>query len=170
MKQSIKNVLLIIGFFLMLIVAYQYSFSNTLEVKRELDSIKKQVEQKSGSLQNINSLKEKEAYFDAFISENRIGNSSLQNNLLKVLNEHAGENSFKIINFKEPHVKANDISIVTSFQFSLEGEYLSIEEVLYKLEKDYSFGSLSSISFERKKDYRLHKNFLQCSVVVQNVE
>lgn len=170
MKQSTKNVLLIGGFFLILVVAYQYSFSKTFEVKRELDSLKKEVEQNSGSFQNINSLGEKETDIDAYISENRIGNTSLQNNLLKVLNEQAGEKSYKIINFKEPHIQKNKNGTITSFRFSLEGEYLSIQEVLYKLEKDYSFGSLSHISFERKKDYRLNRNYLQCSVLVQNIE
>lgn len=170
MKQTTKNIVLVTGFCLVLIVAYQYSVAKTFEVKRELDNIKKQVEQNSGSFKNINSLEEKEAQFDSFIAMNRIENTSLQNNLLKVLNEHAGEKSFKIINFKEPHVEATDKSIVTSFQFTLEGDYMAVQEVLYKLEKEYSFGSLTHISFERKKDYRLHKNFLHCTVLVQNIQ
>lgn len=171
MKQSTKNVVLVAGFFLVLLVAYQYSFSKTFEVKRELHNVKKQVEQSSESLQNLNFLKEKEAHLNSFISDNRFGNNtSLQNDLLKILNDNAGEKSFKIINFKEPHIQKNKNATITSFLFSLEGEYFSIQEVLYKLEKDYSFGSLSHISFERKKDYRLNRNYLQCSVLVQNVE
>ncbi len=169
MKQSTKNFLLITGFFLVLMVAYQYSFSKTFEVKRELDNIKSQVEQNSRSHQNQTSLKEKEAQFDTFIAGNRIGNTSPQNNLLKVLNEHAEEKSYKIIKFKEPHVVANDNSIVASYQFTLEGNYRALQEVLYKLEKDYNFGSLSSISFERKMDHQLNRSFLQCTIFVRSI-
>lgn len=172
MKQSTKNVLLIAGFFLILVVAYQYSFSKTLEIKRELDELNMQVAQNSGSVPNINSLKGKEIYLDSIIAKNRTEDTSLQNSLLKALNEHSELWSYKIISFKEPHVQIaeNGQNKITSFQFVLQGEYKNLEEILYKLENDYSFGSLSNINLERKKDYRLNKNFLQCDILIQYIE
>ena len=172
MKQSTKNILLIAGFSLILAVAYQYSFSKTFEVKRELNNLRTLVKQNSGSLQNINSLEEKEKYLESVIQENRIGYTSLQNRLLQVLNNHSKENSFKIVSFKEPHVtiSQSDEEKNTSFQFALEGEYKALEKILFILETEHNFGSLSHLSFERKKDYRMSKSFLQCSVVVQNIE
>jgi hypothetical protein len=153
MKQSSKNFLLIAGFFLVLLVAYQYSFSKTFEVMNELEELKIQVEQNSGSLQNIHSLKTKEVYLDSIISGNRVGNTSLQNNLLQVLNKHSEELSYKIISFKEPHIHSgeNGQSKITSIQFVLEGQYKNLEEILYILEKDFSFGSLAHVKFERKR-------------------
>lgn len=172
MKQSTKNFLLIAGFLMVLLVAYQYSFSKTFEVMNELEELQFQVEQNSSSLQNIHSLETKEVYLDSIISVNRIGKTSLQNNLLQVLNEYSEELSYKIISFKEPHIHAEEggKTKITSIQFVLEGQYRNLEEILYKLEKDYSFGALSHVKFERKKDYRLNKSYLQCSVVVQNIE
>lgn len=172
MKQSNKNLLLIVGFIVILGIAYQYSFSKTIQVKEELEDLQLQVYKNSYSLDKQAILEKKENYLDSIIIKNRLGGSSLQNNLLKVLNDFSRDLSYRIISFKEPHVQQSKdgTGTVTSFQFVLEGEYKDLEEILYKLEKDYSFGSFSHINFERKKNYRLNKNFLQCSVVVQNVE
>lgn len=172
MKQATKNILLVTGFFLLLAVAYQYSFLRTFEVKNQLEELETQIGQNSGSHQDIIALEKKEVYLDSLIYRNRNGTTSLQNNLLKVLNEQSSGNNLKIVNFKEPHVQKveGEQSKTTSFQFVLEGNYKSLEGLLLILERDYSFGSLSHVSFNRIKNYRLNKDFLQCSVVVQNVE
>ena len=171
MKQSTKNSLLIIGFLLAILFAYQFSFSRTLETKSRLDSLKLQIDQNKLGSQNILGLKSKDIYLDSIIEISRNESTSLQNNLLNILNKNSQEYSFKIINFKEPHLGVTpDSTHTTSFQFTLEGKYKDLERVLYKLENEYSLGSLSHISFEKKKDYRLNKTFLQCSVIVQNVE
>lgn len=160
------------GFVIVLFIAYQYSFSRTFDIKNELDEIQLQMRENISSPNDIKSLEKKEEYLDSIISKNRTGSISLQNNLLKVLNEFSDDYSYKIISFKEPHLEIleKEGSRITSFQFVLEGEYKNLEEILFRLEKDYSFGSLSHVSFERKKDYQLNRNFLQCSVVVQNTE
>ena len=172
MTQSSKNILMVTGFFLVLLLAYRYSFSKTLEVKNELKDLKTQVEQSSGAPQNMDLLEEKEKHLDSLISGNRIGYTSPQNRLLQVLNDYSQKITFKIIRFKEPHVAISqgDENKITSFQFVLEGEYKALEKLLFLLETEHNFGSFSHVSFETKKDYRLNRNFLQCSVVVQYIE
>lgn len=171
MKQTTKNSILIIGFLLAVLFAYQFSFSKTLETKSRLDSLKLQIDQSKLGSQNILGLRSKETYLDSIIENNRNESTSLQNNLLNILNKNSLEYSFKIINFKEPHFGVSpDSTHITSFQFTLEGKYKDLEELLYKLENEHSLGSLSHISFEKKKDYRLNKTFLQCSMILQNVE
>lgn len=165
--------MLVLGFFLVLGIAYQYSFSRTIQIKEELEDLQEQISMNSHPLSSLASLEEKETKLDSIISRNILGSTSLQNNLLKVLNEFSEDISYKVISFKEPHVnilKNSTNSRITSYQFVLEGDYKNLERILYLLEKDYSFGSFSHINFERKKDYRLNRNYLQCSVVIQNAE
>lgn len=170
MKQSTKNLLLVAGFMMAIIVAYQYSFSKTIETRDRLEALKSQIANNSQTSINRMNLEAKEIYLDSIINKNRAGNSSLQNNLLKVLNHYSEKYSYKIISFEEPHVQVfQDSSDITSFQFTLEGEYINLEKLLYELESDYSFGALSHINFEKKKDYRNNSNYLQCMVLVQHV-
>ncbi|MBZ9731347.1 hypothetical protein LB467_16785 [Salegentibacter sp. JZCK2] len=172
MKQKTKNNLLVGGFVLVLVISYQYSFSRTLKVKMDLEDVEQQIEQTAATIKDSKGLRLKEIYFDSIIKANRAESHSLQNNLLEVLNRHSGEYDYKIIDFKEPHVQDLDDKqgVITSFRFILEGEYKNIEKILYKLENDHSFGSVSHIGFEKKKDYKLNKIFLQCSILVQYIE
>lgn len=169
MNQSIKNILLVVGFFLVLLAAYQFSFSRTIEIKNKLTDLEIQVKQASASVRNIAILEEKEKNLDSLISNNKIGYTSPQNRLLQALNDYSQKSYFKIISFKEPHVTTlhGDQNKISSFQFVLEGEYKALEQLLFLLETEHNFGSLSHLSFEIKKDYRLNKNFLQCSVLIQ---
>ncbi len=163
--------MLLAGFILILILAYTYSFSKTFEVKDRLNELNLQIAENSNRSFNQAELGGRELYLDSIIDKGLAGSNSLQNNLLEVLNDYSTKLSFKIISFQQPHIYAfEDKTEITSFQFVLEGKYEALEKTLYELEKNYSFGSLSHISFEKKKNYRLNKVFLQCSVVMQNVK
>lgn len=170
MKQGTKNILLVLGFISILILAYNYSFSTTFEVKEQLDDLNMQIAENSNSGLSQTDLEGKERFLDSIIKKNNSGNS-LQNDLLEVLNKHSKEHDFKIVSFRQPHHYLNeDQTEITSFQFELEGKYENLEHILHILEKDHSFGSLSHISFEKKKDYKMNKEFLQCRILVQNVK
>lgn len=170
MKQGTKNILLLLFFVLLLFLAYQYSFTKTFELKGKLEQLHLQNSPNLQSEINQEDLNERELFLDSIINKNFTG-SSLQNDLLEVLNKNSRDKAFKIITLNEPHSYiSEDNSETTSYSFVLEGNYQDLEKVLYKLEKNYSFGNLAHINFEKKKDYRLNKEFLVCSVVVQNVK
>lgn len=171
MKQRTKNYLLITAFILVLIVAYKFSFSKTLTVKKEFEDLEMKISTGKQASVNPEALKSKESYLDSIIDKNKLKNISLQNSLLQVLNENGKKGSVKIIAFKEPHIFIKESNLKqTSFQFILEGNYKDLEDVLFLLENEYSFGSLSHISFLKKKDYKLNKDFLQCLVIIQHLE
>lgn len=169
MKQGTKNILLLLFFVLLLFLAYQYSFTKTFELKAKLEQLHLQNSPNLQSETNQYDLNERELFLDSIINKNFSG-SSLQNDLLEVLNKNSKDKSFKIISLNEPHLYiSEDNSETTSYRFVLEGNYQDLEKVLYTLEKVYSFGNLAHINFEKKKDYRLNKEFLVCSVLLQNV-
>lgn len=164
-----KNILLIIGFLLLAFLAYNFSILKTLDVKDQLIEIKQQIKDKSLLTTNYQNLVTKEIYLDSVIGSEK-SQTSVQNELLEILNTGSRELNFKIMAFNEPHKFVyEDKTETTSFQFILEGPYGGIEKMLYNLENNYSFGTISHIKFEKKKDFRLNKVFLQCSVLMQNV-
>ena len=170
MRQPNKNILLSVSFVLILVIAYLFSFSNTLETKEELEELKQQIKQTSALSYNKASLHQKEAYLDSVISHTKTGKGSLQNNLLNTLNKYSEDLDYKIIDFKEPHLyTSQDSRKITSLEFTLEGRYKSLEQILYKLEKEYIYGSVSHLSFEKKKDYRTNRKYLQAVVLIRNL-
>lgn len=94
--------------------------------------------------------------------------SSVQNYLLEFLNTKSESVDFTILEFKEPHVFSQNGATTTSYRFTLEGSYEEIEQVLYSLEQEYNFGRIAHVHFEKKKDYRKGKNYLECFVIIES--
>lgn len=172
MNQSTKNYLLVAGFLVTVGIAYQFSFSKTMEMRKELTSLKAQFLLNSRSKTSFKTLVEREKELDSIIAADIPFHTTLQNSLLKELNEITENHSLKIINFNKPHVFLPEGSgnKITTFQFSLEGDYKNLEKAIYLLETHHRFGSVSHLSFHRKKDYKQNKKFLECEILMNKLE
>ncbi len=168
MTQKNKNILLVAGFIIGLIITYQLAFSQTFAIKRELNSLKEQ----SVGFENLASLSsilhQREKFADSVLNKNNFKNISVQNNLLEFLNDEATGRSFSITNFKEPHIAAENNIPLASYQFTLQGNFNELLEVIYKLEQAYNFGKISHVSFEKKRNHRQRKDYLECSVIIES--
>ena len=164
-----KNILLVLGFVLLLIIAYQFAFSKTLAIKKEINSL----ETKSIAFQNVGNLfatlDYRIRYADSILGKNNLKNSSVQNNLLDFLNRQSTTNQFTISDFSEPHRFTENEVTITSYRFSIVGGFRDILEMIYKLEQEQAFGKIVHIHFEKKRDYRMGKDFLECFVVVESL-
>jgi len=163
-----KNIALVVGFILTLLLAYQFAISKTLDLKNEVSSM-------SGEALKFQSLPQMQAnlyqqgiFLDSVLATNNIKDISIQNNLLEYLNSRSEELPIAISNFSEPHIYSDDDAPKTSYAFLLKGDYFSILETIYQLEQEYNFGSVKHVSFEKKFDYRKRKNFLECSIIIES--
>ena len=113
-------------------------------------------------------LKQKEIYYDSLLTRFQIDESSVQNNLLKVINSFATHNKLKVVSFLEPHlIKTNDL-VVKTYDFTLEGDYNTINQLIYLLEQETKFGEVISLHFEKKKNYRTGRFYLQARVLLKS--
>lgn len=170
MKLQQKHSILIVGFLLLVGVAYQFAFSKTLEIKQTYDNLKTQDELFSSISQNIHILKQEEIYYNSLLEKYQISaESSFQNNLLTLLNEFSETNKMKVINFVDPHIfKYNNVKQET-YVFTLEGDFNSIVNSIFNLEQHHKFGNIISVQFIKKKNYKNYKEFLQCTIFLQRV-
>ncbi len=169
MIQKNKNRILILGFILALFTCYHLAFSKTIETKKQLNSLINQ----SVNFKNITKLStnlyHREKYVDSVLKKNNFKNLSIQNNLLEFLNEQSQVNKFLITAFLEPHNFTLDNATITSYQFTLKGNFNNLLGVIYSLEQNYNFGKIKHINFEKKRDYRKRKEELLCFVVLENM-
>ncbi|HNP66315.1 MAG TPA: hypothetical protein PKH16_00285 [Aequorivita sp.] len=114
-------------------------------------------------------LEKREQFVDSILSLNNMKGNSVQNNLLDFLNSKSESGDFIISDFNEPHTFSQDGATITSYRLTLEGSYDEIEQVLYSLEQEYNFGKISHVHFEKKKDYRRGKDYLECFVIVESL-
>ncbi len=165
-----KNHIYLLGLLLAIICSYYFSFSKTIETKRQLTSLRSEV-LGFENLANLSyNLKNKEHFLDSVLVKNNLKNTSVQNSLLDFLNEESSKTSVKIVAFEKPHSNVNDGVNLISYQFTLTGSYEKIEQIIYKIEQETGYGNVSHVSFEKKRDYRKRKTFLYANVIIENYD
>ncbi|WP_458628620.1 hypothetical protein [Winogradskyella sp. PC D3.3] len=168
MSKKQKNIALIIGFLIALILCYQLAISNTLQQKKQYNALKAQELLFKNAPKQLSLLKQKEVYYDSLLTKYQLDGSSIQNNLLKVINVFANDNNLKVVSFLEPHtISKNDLTINT-YEFELEGNYNAINQLIFQLEQQTKFGEIINLHFEKKKNFRSGKYYLQASVLLRS--
>ncbi len=166
-----KNIALLGGFVILLWLTYQLSIAKTFEAKNRHDSLFDQKELISNVPQQISYLKQQNEYFNSVLEKNKItAESSFQNNLLQIINSYATKNQLKIINFNEPHKAIKNDAVLKTYSFTVQGSFNQILQLLQTLEQYGNYGKMISINFNKKKNYKTNKSFLQCTVLLQRIE
>lgn len=168
MTNKTKNVVLIIGFLLALTLCYQLAISKTVTLKKEYNTLKYEETLFENTPKQVSMLQQKQQYYDGLLSKYQLNGSSVQNNLLKTINKFADSANIKVIGFLEPHVILNEDLKISTYQFSLEGDFNALLKLIHKLEQGTKFGEITHIAFEKKTNFRTGQVFLQAHVLLKS--
>ena len=168
MTKQQKNTVLIVSFVMALILCYQLAIKNTLQLKDQHKHLVNEAVSLKNAPQQLSLLKQKNIYYDSLLTKFQLNDSSIQNNLLKVINTYASTNALKVVNFLEPHISENDNLVIKTYDFTLEGTYNTINQLIYLLEQKTKFGEIISLHFEKKKNYRTGRFYLQARVLLKS--
>lgn len=170
MKQRTKNTILVIGFVMIVIMAYKYAISNTLQLHNDYKSLKKDADIYNNLPLQLAALKQKEKYYDSLLIKYQLNGNSVQNSMLSTINAYAEKHNLKIVSFLEPHQIIEQDLIINTYKFTLEGGYNAIVNLLHQLEQKTKFGEIINLNFEKKKNYRSGTYYLQASVLLSGIE
>ena len=166
-----KNIALLIGLVLLLWVANRLSFSKTFALKKQYEISQKEQKLFSNVSQKLVSLQQQNVYYDSILKSKKISTeSSFQNNLLQTITSFADTTNTKVVAFKDPHEFKDNTTLINTFSFTLRGNFSKIVQLIYILEQHYKLGKIVSVNFEKKKNYRRNINFLECTILLQQVE
>jgi len=168
MTNKTKNIVLVAGFIVVLILSYQFAISNTVALKKQFNDLKTQELLFKNAPKQLSLLKQKQNYYNGLLKKYQLGKGSLQNNLLKTINAYSDAYNFKVIHFLEPHLTQKEDITIKTYQFTLEGDYNTILMLIYKLEQDTKFGEIKSLHFKKEKNYRTGKHFLQAKILLKS--
>lgn len=168
MSNKTKNIFVIGGFVLALILCYQLAISKTVALRKEYRDLKQQEILFEGTPKQVSLLKQKEIYYDSLLSRYQLHGSSVQNNLLKTINTFADSTNLKVVSFLEPHIMhSNDLNIST-YQFTLEGDFNAILKLIHQLEQGTKFGEIINLHFEKKTNFRTGTFYLKAHVLLKS--
>lgn len=168
MTQKTKNILLIGGFLVSLFICYKWAISNTLEQYNQYQELKKEQALFKNIPKQLSVLKSKETYYDSLLTTYKLKGSSVQNNLLKFINDYATKNQVQVVHFAEPHIIEKNDLVVKTYDINLQGGYNNLNELIYLLEQETKFGEVISLHFEKKKNFRTNKNYLQARILLKS--
>ncbi len=168
MNSKSKNIVLIIGFLVLIVLCYNFAISRTLKLKQELNALTIEEQHLKNAPKQLSLLKQKEKYYDSILGKYQINGSSIQNNLLKTITSFADTHNIKIVSFLEPHSIEKDNFSIKTYRFSIEGDYNSILNLIYFLEQKTRYGEIINLHFEKQKDFRKNTSYLQAHVLLKS--
>lgn len=169
MSRIKKNSLLLVGFVLLFILACKFSFLKTIEIKKQYHLLLEQTGQKISSDNDLHYLRKQHKYYDSILVKHQIfSKTTFHNKLLITLNEICKIKTLKLLKFEKPLVlEINKNAIQETYQFSVQGSYIDIVSLIFKLEQELKMGKIASVSFEKKKNFKKAKEFLECKIYLQ---
>jgi len=171
-SQLLKNkiVALLIGFVFVLVLSYSLAISKTLDIRKQYKTLKNEESQFNNLSQQLSMLHKKDAHLDSILASLNLGNTSIENNLLRVVNQETDKNDLKVMDFDPPHTYQMDGTTYKTFNFVLRGNFTDILKTIHTLEMKSSFGEVAHIEFIKQKNYRTSKYFLEATILIQKIE
>ncbi|GGI58503.1 hypothetical protein [Winogradskyella haliclonae] len=149
-------------------VSYKYAISKTLDLKQEYSQLEIQSELYKDMPTQLAILKKREKYYDSLLTKFQINKGSIQHNLLKTLNRISEEKNVQLTSFVAPHVVQEKGLLAKTYQFTLEGNYNNILELVHHLEQNTKFGEILNLQFEKKKLRKTRKVYLKAKVYLKS--
>lgn len=165
-----KNKYLALSIILMLLLSYYLAIDKTLLLRRESIRLEKQSEQYSNIPKKLNLLLQKNKYYDSVLDGMDFNDTSIQNNLIRTINQTAKSHDVKVMDFNQPHEYQIGETTEFTYSFNLNGNFIDILNVLYKIEEKGSFGNIVHLDFEKTRDYKTNKSSLNATALIQQVK
>jgi len=170
MKLNYKNKVLFLGVALLLLSSYYLAIDKTLVLRQESQFLSNEVLRFTEVPRKLSDLQHRVMYYDSILTTMDLGNTSLQNNLLKSINREAEKNNTQVMDFNPPHSAVLSDHQLETYSFELKGAYTDILKVVHSIEQKGNFGEIIHIDFQKKKDYRTDTHSLNATVFVQSVK
>ena len=159
---------LILGFVLGLFLCYRLAISETLSLREQYGKLERQRTLFENTPKQLSVLGQKQRYYDSILNSYQIRGSSLQNGLLRTINAFAEQNGILVVEFSEPHtIRQGDLTVNT-YGFTLRGDYNAIIKLVHRLERESRFGEVINLDFQKKKNFRTGRHYLEARVLLKS--
>jgi Tfp pilus assembly protein PilO len=160
-----KNIGLFIGTILLGLIAYQFSFSKTI------DAYQKHNHQKATltKAQSASSLIQKYQTELAKLEQQTNFTAYSEENLFRAISQFATENNLKVLAFPQAERIVNgEYEVITNY-IEVSGNYKSIVELSYMIEHKRKLGRIASIEYKTEKNIQTRQTILKGMLYIQNI-
>jgi hypothetical protein len=162
-KLIILALSLLIGAFL----AYQLSLKKAISAYAEYKKLR-DVETRSGTITaELQLWQKKVVELDALTGTDIL--QGFEANLLNTIGLFCESRKLKVERFVEPYIGEQNGYRVETILIEVQGNFKSLLSLLHHLETDFKGGRISSVAFQKKKNYKKRKDELFLEIYVQNI-
>ena len=170
MADKQKNIGLVIGFVVLLIISYVFSLQKTFDLKSKLSTLKNEKELLSNASERIFNLQQENKYLDSILQQKELSiENSFQQLLLNKINTFKKQNQIEVISFNQPHQIEKNSTNLATYYFEIKGSFSALLKLTNFLERQ-QLGKLTSVNFEKKRNYRKNKEELTGQFYLQKLE
>lgn len=163
-----KFIFIIVGFVLLGLAAYKKNFKNIFEVRSQISSITQKLNEVDGSHNQIFFLKNEVAQLNDMIGGQTKNPELVQQLILDFIsNSNVKVNIHKI---EDTHLYNDGEFNIFTNTIQIEGDYKSLLELLYLVEKDFAYSKVVSAELSTEKNYRNNSKKLYLKLILQNYE
>lgn len=156
---------LLTAFIFLWLFAYQFSIKETIGQIGLYQQNKQNLEQAATAPQQI---KEYQTQLQQ-LNANQLYQSYNRANLFEQVNTFCRNNDLSLSNFSPEAIQRQGEFQVFTNQIVVRGKYVDMLKLAYTLEFEQSLGHLAAAKFERKKDLRSRKIYLEGALFLQNL-
>lgn len=170
MKLNPKNKLLLLFSLIALIVCYFFSISKTIYYYNFYTQQNVLLAKKSNSPEYYSQLLAKDKKYNALLKTFHFNSELFQNELLKHLAFHSEKLNLKILEFEQPHIFSDNSTLISSYKFSVEGNFNSIIKLINTIENKHTLGSIKHVSIQKKINYKTSQEYLSATILIQRLD
>ena len=169
MTDKQKNIVLLLGFFILFILAYFFSIKKTVDLKKSLSILEQEQELLANASSRIFNLQQENRYLDSILKQKELSvENSFQQTLLQKINNFSKTVSTEIIAFDEPYSFISNDTKIETYTIEIKANYNNLLKLVNYLEQQ-QLGKIVSLNLEKKKNYRRNREELTVKISIQKL-
>ena len=161
-----KNIIVAIGFLVVLILVYLLSFSRTIALNQENKRLLNAEKNKGNLPLKIASLNKKIQRTDSLIEISQV---NYQTRLMNTLGERTKARKVVLTSIQEESFKQFEGQPYETFKLTFQGDFINLVKLLQDIEGNFGLGIIQSIDFRKVTDKRTKEVSLNLDVYLTRV-
>lgn len=164
-----KNKWLLTGFVFLLVLSYFFGIQNTLEAVGLQQELKQDLKEASNAPEKIVELEGRLKHINATLGQFGSEEDDIQEKLLDFITHFSKEQNLTIRSIPKPLQFSEENINVTTYAFTMQGNFKPLINLLYQLEQDVNIGRIASVTFEKARDRKTRNMILTETVYIQTI-
>ncbi|MCR9250195.1 MAG: hypothetical protein NXI20_07200 [bacterium] len=162
-----KNIVLAVGFIVVVVLVYFVSFSRTISLYQENERLIRAESNKGNLPLKIASLNKKIQKTDSLIEISQV---NYQTRLMNTLGDRTKARKVKLTSIQDESFKQFDGLPYETFKITFQGKFVNLVKLLNDIEGNFGLGIVQSVNFRKVTDKRTKQVSLYLDVYLTRVK